>query len=514
MTINDNNTRASSRQMNDSLVQRQGRVAGNSILSRSDERPYRRRTPMFLSVFLVFILMIAISPVSASATNSLTFTPSADAFVKEASPSTNSGTASTLQVNGAGNPGVESYMLFSVSGVTSPIQSATLRVYDTNNATNDGPALYATAATWTETGITWNTRPARTSAEIGNQTAIAAGSWAEYDVTSIVTGDGSYSFALVADSADGATFSSSEGGKPPQLVITANSGSTPTAGPGPTNTPAPNPSPTPFPVAQGTIQHIFVVVMENHSYSQIWNSSSAPYITQLGKSYARATNYHALDYPSLPNYLDLYGGSNYGITTDCKPSSTCHINATNLADNLEANRLTWKGYMESMPTPCTLNNVNNYAPRHDPFIYFDNIRNNTARCNSHVVPYSELATDLASKQTTPNYSMIVPNVCNDMHDCSISTGDKWLKNNIPAILNSPACTVDKCLLILTFDEDDSGHNNNVLTIFAGSGAKTGGVTSSVAYSHYSLLRTVEDIFGLPTQTKNDAEATPMNDLLN
>jgi acid phosphatase len=100
-----------------------------------------------------------------------------------------------------------------------------------------------------------------------------------------------------------------------------------------------------------------------------------------------------------------------------------------------------------------------------------------------------------------------------MHDCSVSTGDTWLKNHLPAILNSQACTVDKCLLILTWDEDDSSQSNQVLTIFAGSAAKTGGVTSGVSYTHFSLLRTVENIFGLPTQTSNDANASPMTDLL-
>jgi acid phosphatase len=87
-----------------------------------------------------------------------------------------------------------------------------------------------------------------------------------------------------------------------------------------------------------------------------------------------------------------------------------------------------------------------------------------------------------------------------------------LKGNIPAILNSPACTVDKCLLILTWDEDDSSQSNQVLTIVAGSAARTGGVTSAASYSHYSTLRTVETIFGLPTQTSNDAAASPMSDL--
>jgi phosphatidylinositol-3-phosphatase len=262
-------------------------------------------------------------------------------------------------------------------------------------------------------------------------------------------------------------------------------------------------------LASSTIQHVFVVVMENHSYSQIWNSSSAPYITSLGSTFARATNYHALTHPSLPNYLDIFGGSNYGITSDCNPSSSCHINAVNLADNLEARGLTWKGYMESMPSPCYLTTSVNYAPKHNPFIYFDDIRNNPARCISHDVPYTALASDLASAATTPNYALITPNLCNDMHACSISTGDTWLKNNLPTLLNSQACTVDKCLLILTWDEDNGRQGNQVLTIFAGSGAETGGLTSATFYTHFSLLRTVENIFGLHTQTSNDAAASPI-----
>jgi hypothetical protein len=275
----------------------------------------------------------------------------------------------------------------------------------------------------------------------------------------------------------------------------------------PTSTSAPTKTP-----GATTIQHVFVVVMENHSYNEVWNTSSSPYITSLGNTYARATNYHASIHPSLPNYLQLYGGSNYGITTDCNPSTSCHSSAVNLADNLEAKGLTWKGYMESMPSPCFLTTSGNYAPKHNPFVYFDDIRNNAARCTSRVVPYTNLAADLASAATTPNFAFITPNLCNDMHDCSVTTGDNWLKSNLPGILNSPACTVDKCLLILTWDEDDGSQSNQVLTIFAGSAAKTGGVTSAVSYSHYSTLRTVENIFGLPTQTSNDASASPMTDL--
>jgi phosphatidylinositol-3-phosphatase len=261
------------------------------------------------------------------------------------------------------------------------------------------------------------------------------------------------------------------------------------------------------------VQHVFVVVMENHGYDQVWNTSSSPYITSLGNSYARATNFHALIHPSLPNYLQLYAGSNYNITTDCSPSQSCHVSAMSLADNLEAKGLTWKAYMESMPSPCYLKSSGDYAPRHNPFIYFDAIVNDANRCNSHDVPYTNFAADISSAATTPNFVWISPNLCNDMHDCPVSTGDTWLKNNIPTILNAPACTVDKCLVILTWDEDDKGGNNQVLTIFAGNMAATGGAISAGAYTHYNTLRTIEDLFGLAPQTTNDGSAVPMTDML-
>jgi acid phosphatase len=296
------------------------------------------------------------------------------------------------------------------------------------------------------------------------------------------------------------------------IVYSAGAAASPTPSPSQTATPVGSPTVTPTPGSAGAIQHVFVVVMENRAYSQVWNTASTPYITQLGNAYALATNYYATSHPSLPNYLDMYAGSHYGITTDCSPSSSCHINAVSLADNLEAKGLTWRGYMESMPSPCYLTTSGNYAPKHNPFVYFDDIRTDTTRCNSHDVPYTYLSSDLASAATTPNYAFITPNLCDDMHDCSVSTGDTWLSKNLPPILNSPACTVEKCLLILTWDEDDNSSANHVLTIFAGSAAKTG-VTSAVHYNHFSLLRTVENIFGLPTQTSNDAAASPMTDLL-
>ncbi len=290
------------------------------------------------------------------------------------------------------------------------------------------------------------------------------------------------------------------------LLLSACAPATPPVTPGPT---------LPVPPGLSKIKHVFVVVMENHGYDAIWNSTSDPYIHSLAGQYVRAANYHAQTHPSLPNYLQLFAGSNYSIATDCSPSSSCSLNERNLGDNLEAKGLSWKSYLESMPAPCYSKTQGNYATRHNPAIYFDDIRTNALRCATHDVPYSVLPVDLTTAATTPNFALVVPDVCNDMHDCSISQGDTWLKDNLPSILNSPACTAETCLVVLTWDEDEllTSGSNRVLTIFAGSAAATGGRTSNTSYSHYSLLRTIEEIFGLPTLTTNDASATPMFDML-
>lgn len=487
--------------------------------------------PTATNIVLPTSTIESLPTIGPSTTTTVSFTAAADARVDQLNPSTNYGTSTYLQADANSGATLSTYVRFNVSNLSGSVVSAKFRIYCTTNGTANGPAAYLANSSWVESGtgsITWNNRPALLSGAYDNKASIATASWVEYDVTALVSANGTYTFALIGDSTDGVTFSSREGSYAPQLVLTLDSGtvSTPVSNPtstpisAPTNTPAPTvqatntiaPSPTVV-SSTGSIQHVFIVIMENHSYKEVWNTSSTPYITSLGNQYARATNYKAITHPSLPNYLDLYGGSNYNITTDCSPSSSCHINAVNLADNLDAKGLTWKSYMESMPSPCYLTTSGKYAPKHNPMVYFDDIYKNTSRCQAHDVPYTAFAADLASAATTPNYALISPNLCNDMHDCSISTGDTWLKNNLPAILNSPSCTVDKCLLVLTWDEDDSSQSNQVLTIFAGSAAKTGGVTSATAYNHFSLLRTVENIFGLPTQTTKDAAASPMTDLL-
>jgi acid phosphatase len=255
--------------------------------------------------------------------------------------------------------------------------------------------------------------------------------------------------------------------------------------------------------------HIFVVVEENKGFSQIIGNASAPYINSLANQYGLATDYQAVAHPSLPNYLALIGGGTFGITSDCSPSS-CAVSAPNLADRIEAAGHSWAGYFESMPAPCTTSDSGGYLVQHDPFVYFDDIRTNPARCRAHVVPYTNLAGDLASTSTTPDFVFIVPNNCNDMHDCSIGTGDAWLQTSLPAIFASPAWMTQRSLLVVLWDENDGSAGNRVATLLIGPSVRPA-FTSTAVETHYSLLRTIEAAWGLAPLTTQDANALPMSE---
>jgi hypothetical protein len=180
-------------------------------------------------------------------------------------------------------------------------------------------------------------------------------------------------------------------------------------------------------------------------------------------------------------------------------------------DRIESAGLTWKAYMESMPSACATADAYPYAVKHNPFVYYNDIRNNASRCQSHVVSFTQLGADLKSASTTPSYSWITPNMCNDMHDCSIATGDAWLSQQIPAILSSPAFTTQNSVLLLTWDEDDFSGNNHVALVAAGPQVGHAKV-SSVAYNHYSILSTLESAWNLSALNSNDSSATTMGDL--
>lgn len=271
--------------------------------------------------------------------------------------------------------------------------------------------------------------------------------------------------------------------------------------------------PSVAPSTQASVSHIFIIMMENQPATNIIGSTAAPYLNSLMAHYALATNYSGVTHPSLPNYIALTSGSTDGITTDCNPPGAgCIVSVPNIADEIEASGRSWKAYAESMPSPCyAVNSLPNYATKHVPFLYYADIINNPARCNAHVVPFTELSSDLQSVATTPNFAFITPNLCNDMHSCPISSGDTWLAQNVPIILNSPAFSTTPSLLVITWDEGYSS-DNTVATIFAGSAAKAN-FRSNNPYSHYALLHTIEYLWGLKPLTANDQNAPIMNDLI-
>lgn len=237
--------------------------------------------------------------------------------------------------------------------------------------------------------------------------------------------------------------------------------------------------------------------MENHSYDTIIGNAAAPYLNGLAKRSALATNYVAVSHPSLPNYLALIGGDTFGVRSDC---TDCYVGAPNLVDAAEGRRLSWKAYMEGMPRPCFAGGSSGrYAKKHNPFMYFDDIRTNRSRCRN-VVPLSSI-----DDAHLPDFTWITPDLCNDIHDCSVATGDAFLRRTVPPLLRGLG---PRGVLFITFDEGTS--DQHVATILAGDGVRPGRYKQ--AFDHYSLLRTIEERLGVPL-TGRAASAMSMQPLL-
>ncbi len=245
--------------------------------------------------------------------------------------------------------------------------------------------------------------------------------------------------------------------------------------------------------------HVIVMIFENEEITNIIGNASLPNFNKLAKQYTLLTNSFAVAHPSLPNYIALTSGDTQGITSDC---AACFVDATNLADLIEQNGKTWKAYMEDMPAPCTITDSGKYAERHNPFIYYNDIRTNTSRCVQHDVPLTQLDSDLQNKQL-PAFSWITPNLCNDGHDCGVASADQFLGPEVVKIISSPSFDQNS-LLILTFDEGTtrgtccglpSRAGGKITTLLISKLVKTG-FQDDTAYSHYSILKTIEDAWGL------------------
>jgi hypothetical protein len=238
--------------------------------------------------------------------------------------------------------------------------------------------------------------------------------------------------------------------------------------------------------------HVVVVVFENKSRDEVLGNPAAPYFNRLASRYTVLSRYGGVAHPSLPNYLALVSGSTQGITSDC---TSCVVSARNLADTLEHAHLTWKGYAEGLPRPgFTGASAGRYAKKHMPFLYFRNIVRSRVRLH-RVVPLTRFSRNL-SAGTLPSFSLVVPDLCHDMHDCSVSTGDTWLRGFLKPLLRSPRFANSVAFVITDEPRFSSPPESAMPALAAGPLVKRGFGYAAVT-SHYGLLRTIEDAWGLP-----------------
>src|SRR5437764_3484349 len=301
------------------------------------------------------------------------------------------------------------------------------------------------------------------------------------------------------------------------------------------------------------LSHVFVVVLENEDYTSTWGPTSpAKYLNSLVPRGALATHYYGVSHASADNYIAMTSGQppEPQFQADCPNWALCEGSekmrpdgGRSIADQLTADHVSWGAYMESMATPCQHPSASQpsdpyetgYATRHDPFVYYPPIVENTARCDAHVRPYSELARALPTG-AVPDYVFITPNTCDDGHDSPCADGkpgglpaaDSWLRANIPLIVGSPAYRNNGALFI-TFDEASNSDISGCCATGVGSNGTNGGgrvgllMLSPVAraghatdtfYDHNSLLRTTEDAFGVSEHLNNagSSKVRPMTDL--
>jgi hypothetical protein len=228
--------------------------------------------------------------------------------------------------------------------------------------------------------------------------------------------------------------------------------------------------------------HTVIVMMENHSYGEVIGNAAAPFLNGLARQGALFTDSYAVTHPSQPNYLALFSGSTQGIGSDSCP----HVfTGPNLGSELFAARRTFAGYSEGQPqTGAKVCSAGEYARKHAPWVNFTNVPLSASQ------PLTAFPSGAYAR--LPTVSFVIPNLCHDMHDCSVGTGDAWLMAHL-GLYVSWAMT-HRSLLIVDWDENDFSPGNHIPTVFAGPMVKPGAYTERI--THYSVLRTIEYLYGL------------------
>jgi phospholipase C len=243
--------------------------------------------------------------------------------------------------------------------------------------------------------------------------------------------------------------------------------------------------------------------MENHTRHQVIGNTSAPFETSLSQQCATADDYRSVGSPSLPNYLAMTSGDIQGVHDDRSPARHV-VTADNLFRQVRATHRAARTYSEAMPTPCAAASTSRYAVKHNPAVYYQGGDDRRA-CTSDDVPAGSLVdgafiTDLRAR-SLPALSVIIPDICNDTHDCPVATGDRWLRDWVGKITGSRLYAGGRTALFIVWDEPSP------MPFFVVAPTVQPGAITHVAVDHYALLRTTEDLLGI-TQHLGHARGAP------
>ena len=254
------------------------------------------------------------------------------------------------------------------------------------------------------------------------------------------------------------------------------------------------------------VEKVLVIVEENRSVSDV--AAHMPFLMSKARAYGTATNFYAISHPSLPNYLVLAGGSTFGVADDDVPAAH-RLHGRSLFGRLVAAGRTAKTYAEAMPSNCALRNQGTYAVRHNPWTYFDD-RAERAACNKFDVPAGSPTAgalhDDVNAGKLPTFGLLIPDVCNDGHDCSASRADDWLRSWLPIIMKGPDATSRRLAIVITWDEDDDHSGNHVPLMVIDPSLKGKQKQVTTRLDHYGLSASIARMAGVSPLRRADKSA--------
>jgi phospholipase C len=254
------------------------------------------------------------------------------------------------------------------------------------------------------------------------------------------------------------------------------------------------------------VQHVVWIWMENHHKGDVIGAAGAPYLTNLAAKCATASNYHHVSRPSLPNYIGATSGSFHFIVDDRGPSAH-KLDNDNIFRQVRSRGGTAISYQEAMPAPCMLDDAGTYTVRHNPATYYVGADDREA-CHRDNLPLGTLSSgalaEAIDSDALPTFSFITPDLCNDTHDCDVNYGDAWLAQWVPRLTETPSYRSGATVIFLVWDEPTP------MPFIAIAPSIKAGTVIRRKVSHYTLLRTTEELLGITTFLEKAAKETSMS----